>query len=131
MSTASSGSLSPAAHLNAIAIDPAIPSASTQLRSTNLAMSFRSKGQSLDFSGVVTVLDENRNAVSGAAVHATWTLPDNSTVSAVVNTNNSGDAKFTVSGDGGLYWLDVTDIVKTDYEFDPDHSILSQGITGF
>ncbi len=131
MSTASSGNLSPAAHLNAIAIDPTIPSASTQLRSTNIEMSTKAKGQSIDFTGVVTVLDENRNAVSGAAVHAIWTLPDNSTVSAVVNTNNSGDAKFTVTGDGGLYWLDVTDIVKTDYVFDPDHSILNQGIAGF
>ena len=118
-------------YLNAVAVDPTIPSESTQLRSTNIAMSTKSKGQSIDFIGTVTVLDENRNAVSGAAVHATWTLPDNSTVSAVVDTNNSGDAKFTVSGDGGLYWLEVTDIVKSGYVFDPDHSILDGGIAGF
>jgi hypothetical protein len=131
MSTTASGGLAQATYLNAIAIDPAIPSASTQLRVTNIDMSSKSKGQSLEFSGVVTVLDENRNAVSGAAVHATWTLPDNSTVSSVESTNNSGDAKFTISGDGGLYWLTVTDMNKSGYEFDPDHSILVGGIAGF
>ena len=131
MSATASGGLSRTTYLNAIAIDPAIPSASTQLRATNIDMSSKRKGQSLEFSGVVTVLDENRNAVTGAAVQATWTLPDNSTVSSVVTTNNSGDAKFTISGDGGLYWLSVTDISKSGYEFDPDHSILDAGIAGF
>jgi hypothetical protein len=130
MSSASSGG-APATYLNAVAIDPSIPSGSTQLRSTNIDMSFRSRPKSVDFSGTVTVLDENRNAVSDAVVHATWTLPDDSTVDAVATTNRSGDATFTVSGDGGLYWLDVTDIVKTGYVFDPDHSTLSGGVAGF
>ena len=129
--SASRGVNPSATYLNAVAIDPTIPSASTRLRVTDMAMSTKSKGQSIDFIGVVTVLDENRNAVSGAAVHATWTLPDNSTVNAIVNTNNSGEATFTVSGVGGLYWLEVTDIVKSGYAFDPDHSILNGGVSGF
>jgi hypothetical protein len=130
MSSSAGGNPS-STYLNAVAIDPTIPSGSTKLRSTNVAMDSKVKGQSIDFIGTVTVLDENRNPVSGAAVHATWTLPDSSTVNTVVNTNNSGDATFTVNGDGGLYWLDVTDIVKTGYVFDPDHSTLSGGVARF
>ena len=30
-----------------------------------------------------------------------------------------------------MYWLDIDDIAKADYTFDPDHSILSAGILGF
>lgn len=119
------------AFLNAINTDPSIPSASTRLRSTSIATSGRSKGSSVVISGVVTVLDENQGAVSGATVHATWTLPDGSTVDASASTSSAGEAKFSQSGDGGVYWLDITGITRTGYTFDPDHSVLSAGQAWF
>lgn len=81
--------------------------------------------------GVVTVLDENRNPVSGATVNATWTLGDGSMVDVSATTSGSGEAKFSQSGDGGLYWLEVTDIALPGYTFDPDHSILVAGQAWF
>ena len=82
-------------------------------------------------SGVVTVLDENLNPVSGATVDAIWTLGDGSTVTVSATTNGSGEVKFSQSGDGGLYWLEITDIALTGYVFDPDHSLLVAGQAWF
>lgn len=120
-----------ASYLNAIKTDSSIPSASTVLRSANIAMTGRSKGRSVAIDGVVKVLDENLNPVSGAAVDATWTLGDGSTVTVSATTNGSGEAKFSMSGDGGLYWLEVTDIARSGYVFDPAHSVLVAGQAWF
>jgi hypothetical protein len=120
-----------ASYLNAIDTDPSIPSASTQLRSADIAMTAKSKRRSVDFSGTVTVLDENRQAVSGAVVYANWILPDGSIVDAVSTTGGAGEAGFTLSADGGLYWLEVTGITREGYVFDPAHSILGAGIAWF
>ena len=94
-------------------------------------MSGRSKGSSVSITGVVTVLDENRNPVSGAKVDAIWTLGDGSTVTASVTTSGSGEAKFSQTGDGGLYWLEIANIASTGYVFDPDHSLLVAGQARF
>ena len=120
-----------ASYLNAIDTDPSLPSASTILRSNSIEMSGRSKGRSVAITGVVTVLDENLNPVSGATVDATWTLGDGSTVNVSVTTSGSGEAKFSQSGDGGLYWLEVTNIASTGYVFDPDRSLLVAGQAWF
>jgi hypothetical protein len=120
-----------ASFLNAINTDPSLPSASTILRSSSIDMSGRSQGRSVSISGVVTVLDENRNPVSGATVNATWTLGDGSMVDVSATTGGSGEAKFSQSGDGGLYWLEITDIALTGYVFDPDHSLLVAGQAWF
>lgn len=117
--------------LNAVDTDPSLPSASTQLRSADIYLDARSRGRSVGFAGTVTVLDENRGAVSGATVQATWTLPDGSTVDDVTTTSGTGQAKFNISGEGGLYWLTVTDISKAGYVFDPVHSILEAGRAWF
>jgi hypothetical protein len=115
------------AYLNAINTDPSIPSASTQLRSSSIAMRGRSKGRSVVITGVVTVLDENLGPVSGATVHATWTLPDGRLVEDSTSTGSSGEAKFSFSGDGGLYWLSIDGITRTGYTFDPKHGVLRAG----
>jgi len=120
-----------ASYLNAINTDPSIPSASTVLRSSAIDMSARSKGRSVTFTGVVTVLDENLNPVSGATVEATWTLGDGSTATVSATTSGSGEAKFSQSGDGGLYWLEVTNIALSGYVFDPAHSLLVAGQAWF
>ena len=118
-------------YLHAIDTDPSLPSASTILRSNAIDMSGRSKGRSVVITGVVRVLDENLKPVSGATVQATWTLDDGSMVDVSATTSGSGEAKFSQKGDGGLYWLEVTDIVLSGYTFDPDHSILVAGQAWF
>ena len=118
-------------YLHAIDTDPSIPSASTMLRSRSIDMSGRSKGWSVTISGVVTVIDENLNPVSGATVNATWTLGNGSTVDVSATTSGSGEAKFSQKGDGGLYWLEITDIALSGYTFDSDHSLLVAGQAWF
>ena len=120
-----------ASYLNAINTDASIPSASTRLRSTNIALSAKQKGKTVTFTGDITVLDENRGPVSGAVVHATWTMPDGTVADAVATTGGAGEARFTLSADGGLYWLAVTGIEKSGFDFDPAHSVLEAGIYGF
>jgi outer membrane protein assembly factor BamB len=118
-------------YLHAIDTDPSLPSASTMLRSRSIDMSGRSKGWSVTITGVVTVIDENLNPVSGATVNATWTLADGSTVDVSATTSGSGEAKFSQRGDGGLYWLEITDIALSGYTFDPDRSLLVAGQAWF
>lgn len=111
-------------YLNAIATDPAVPSASTLLRSTDIDMSGRSTRKTVKVSADITVLDQNRGPVSGAAVTVTWGLPDGSTTSQT-STTSGGVAGFNVaSSDGGTYYLTVDDISKDGYTFDASHSIL-------
>ena len=118
-------------YLNAIDTDPNLPSASTVLRSVDITLSARSKRRSISMNGVVTVQDENLAPVSGATVHATWTLPDGSLVDVTATTGGTGEASFSASDDGGLYWLEVNDIVLDGYAFDPVHSILAAGKAWF
>ncbi len=131
MTTATSSAMPSLTYLNAVITEPTIPSSSTRLRVVDINMSVKSKGQSLEFKGVVTVLDENRNAVPNASMLATWTLPDGSTMDVSTSTNNSGDASFSMTGQGGLYHLTVKDGLKSGYAFDPGHSILEGSILGF
>ncbi|MEN8205866.1 MAG: PQQ-binding-like beta-propeller repeat protein [Pseudomonadota bacterium] len=110
-------------YLNAVDTDPSIPSASTVLRSTDINLDVRSKRDEVNFTGTVTVMDENKGLASGATVLATWTLPDGTTEQQAATTSGKGTAKFSLSGPGGLYRIDVTDISKDGYTFDPQHSL--------
>ena len=111
-------------YLNAIDTDPSIPNASTVLRSANVVLDVRSSRRKVNFTGTVHVTDQNRGGISGATVLATWTLPDGSEQQQVATSGGNGQARFSLSGPGGLYRIDVTDISKDGYTFDPQHSIL-------
>jgi hypothetical protein len=113
-----------AGYLNAIDTDPNAPSASTILRSVSIDMSSKSRRNALNVTGVVNVTDQNRSTVSGAEVLAVWTLPDDSLVEQTATTSGDRGAKFSISGDGGMYRLTVIDMTLTDYTFDPDHGVL-------
>jgi hypothetical protein len=112
-------------YLNAVATDPSLPSASTIVRSSDISLGVRSKRNTVSFTGTVSVTDQNKGAVSGATVHATWTLPDGSMVSQVATSSGSGEAKFSVTGAGGIYRIEVTEITMDGYTFDDQHSLLS------
>ena len=118
-------------YLNAVDTDSSIPSASTVLRSADITIDARSSRRKVNFTGWVTVMDQNKGPISGATVQATWTLPDGTTRQQVATTGGNGQAKFSLSGPGGLYWIDVTDISKDGYTFDPQHSLLRAGRAWF
>ena len=115
------------AYLNAVTLDASLPSASTILRSSDVNLSGKTRRGSVNVTGNVVVLDQNHNTVSGASVDATWTLPDGTEIAATATSSGSGTAKFSLSGQRGLYQLTVEDITLTGYTFDPVHSTLTGG----
>ena len=120
------------ATLYALSIDPSIPNASTLLRSADVNLKFRSRRQGSSFTGEVTVRDENRAAISGATVTATWSsISDGTLETQTATTDRKGIAKFSIASSGGIYTLTVDAIVKPPYTYDPDHSIQSGSLAGF
>jgi len=83
-------------YLNAVDIDPSVPSASTLLRSADIKLDVRSKRREVNFTGTVTVMDENRGLIPGATVLATWTMPDGTTEQQLATTSGKGTAKFSL-----------------------------------
>jgi hypothetical protein len=112
-------------YLNAVDTNPANPSASTIVRSSEITLDARSKRNSVSMKATVSVTDENRAGVSGATVRASWTLPDGTMEEQVATSSGNGEASFSVSGPGGIYRLDVMDISRDGYTYDPEHSLLS------
>ena len=110
-------------YLNAVDTDPSIANTSTVLRSSEVSLDVRSSRNKVNFTGLVSVLDENKGPVSGVTVSATWTLPDGTTKPQIATTGGNGVVKFSQSGPGGLYRIDVTDLSKDGYTFDQQHSI--------
>jgi hypothetical protein len=119
------------ATLHAIALDPAIPDASTVLRSRDVSLRAKSRRNQIIFDGEVTVTDQNRAAISGAVVTATWTSSNGLALRQQATTGRGGVAKFDLSGPGGIYTLTVESIVKDPYVFDAEHSILSGSLARF
>lgn len=96
------------------------------MRSTAIQLA----GQISSVSGRVTVQDAYKHAISGATVSITWTKPDGSLVSQSANTNMNGLASFTVGNTGkGVTTLNLNNITKAGYQFDPANSKLSASIT--
>jgi len=124
MTAIASGTGMSRSYLNAVDIDPTIPSASTVLRSTEVVLEARSRRNGVSFTGDVIVMDENRGPISGATVRATWTPPDGTKIDQAATTSGGGAVRFSLTGAGGLYRLTVTDISKEGYVFDPRHSVL-------
>jgi len=118
-------------YLYALATDPALPNASTLLRSADVMLKGRRKAGSIACTGLVVVSDENGAPVSGALVAAAWGLPDGRQVTQTSSTGGNGEAKFNISGVGGIYTLTVEDVVKDRYAFDPANSVLSAGLALF
>ncbi len=92
----------------------------------DISLNYSAKAKRLK--GLVTLVDENNNAITGAVVHAQWTLPDGSAVDQYSTTRKSSTAGFTLKAKApGLYILRVVEINKTGYTFDPDSSYVLEG----
>lgn len=74
----------------------------------------------------VLVVDEHGDALRGASVSGTWTLPDGRTVSVSAQTDGSGFAALRVEAlQSGVYSLRIDGIAKAGYTFDASHSVRS------
>jgi hypothetical protein len=93
------------------------------LRVTNIDLSAKGKTAPFDVTGQVLVQDTFGNAVEGATVYVHWEYPNGPGDQSAV-TDKKGIAEFTVTGDGGVYTLTVTNIEFDDYIFDAESSVL-------
>jgi len=101
------------------------------LRSTSIELHSRKwRPRNTRFvAGRVTVQDENGAPIPEALVVGTWTQPDGSSHDDNVWTNSNGVAIFTTQGSPGTYTLEVVNVVRSLYTFDPSHSVLLESIT--
>ena len=121
--------LSDSANLTIQVDSPPPPCVSGCVRSTSIAFTVTPVSGAFKINGNVSIKDENGLAVSGAAVTATWTLPNGTTKVQVRTSNSNGVARFNVSNTAGIYILTVNDITLTGYPFDPQNSVLSGSVT--
>jgi hypothetical protein len=103
----------------------AITCSSKCLRCTSIVLTLTASG----VEGSVTIKDENAATMQDSEVAITWTLPDETTQSDTRKTDNTGVAKFPITGGNGKYILTINDITKENFAFDQQQSTLSKDIT--
>jgi probable HAF family extracellular repeat protein len=99
------------------------------MRSTAIVL--RSEFQrwsSFTITGNVTIKDEKDALISGALVVAKWTYPDGSSRDANAWTDSNGVARFNTNAGRGIYTLTVTNVVMSQYTFNPAQSVMSKSI---
>ncbi len=80
-------------------------------------------------SATVTIKNENDVAVYKATVYVSWIYPSGTTNQSA-RTSSSGTASFRLNVvQPGEYIITVTNLTKSGYAFDPDHSILTKSLT--
>jgi protocatechuate 3,4-dioxygenase beta subunit len=99
---------------------------SKALLSTNIDLSTEESGDTVTVNGEVTVEDDSEYRIPGVAVSVRWDLSDGTTQDQTVNTDDQGVANFSITNGKGSYTLTVTNIAKTGYFFDSDHSMLQE-----
>lgn len=108
------------------ATEPGAGCGSSCARVSDISMIVRGNGSLVS---LVSVVDENGNTLTGAAVSVIWTLPDGTTVTDIASVSGRGTARFNLSDNGpGTYLLSIADVSLNGYTFDPDNSMLSRSI---
>jgi hypothetical protein len=128
---ATGGAVADRAFLNAIDTSAGVGTPSTQLRSAEIRLTGRSRRGTVTITGTVLVVEQNEAPLAGATTLVKWTLPNGSTQVQSATTGTSGVATFRVTGAGGSYRLEVTNLGKLGYTFDRSNSVLAQTITWF
>jgi probable HAF family extracellular repeat protein len=95
------------------------------LRARNVTLRGHMQGEQAQVSAKVVVKDESGTPVADAMVVGGWTWPDGSNANHYAFTNGKGQALFETTGPAGTYRLDVVNIVKSLYTFNPKKSELS------
>jgi hypothetical protein len=96
------------------------------LDAVSLSARVRRKGATV--TAKITVVDDQNAAIDGALVSATWSVPKGSSVAAVADTNNEGEAKLRVSEGLGTYTIVVNNVEKDGYQFAPEGVELTYSI---
>ena len=96
---------------------------------TGITLDANPVGQKFAVLGLVTVRDENGQPVPHAAVSATWKLPNGSTFTQRMETDNGGVAEFQATNRAGTFSLSINMVKKGGFAFDPDNSLLWNSIT--
>lgn len=83
-----------------------------------------------EITAVVSVIDMEGQAIEGAVVSATWTLPNGKSQSAQSITTNDGTVTYELSGKlrKGWYGFTVSDIKLENYEFDVSGGTLTSEV---
>jgi hypothetical protein len=77
---------------------------------------------------LVRIVDETGSGVRDALVHVEWILPDGKSVHQYSRTGKRSSAEFTLSADtAGHHTLNVVQVTKVGYSFDPDSSNVLSG----
>ena len=105
-------------------IYPAQTSGQNIMHVANIAMTSSSGGANYFINTGVSVADNNNTPVPAAIVYIDTILPDGSTVSSNVETNNQGIATFKLKSKlTGPYISTVTDITKDGWTYNPGNII--------
>jgi len=99
------------------------------LRAKSVSVSGQLVGHTAQVRAKVVVKDENGVPIADAMVAGTWIRPDGSTEGHFAWTNGKGSARFEAAGPTGTWRLDVVNIVKSLYTFNPKKSVLSGSVT--
>jgi hypothetical protein len=83
-----------------------------------------------EITALVQVRNEDDLAAAGAAVTATWTLPNGSEQTVQDTTSGAGIAAFELNGrlPRGTYTLTINDVTLADHDFDEAGSVLSASV---
>ncbi|MFQ5603175.1 MAG: DUF4255 domain-containing protein [bacterium] len=105
--------------VNAIVIGGDTGAGGTPIRSEKIELEAEQREGKIRVRAKVTVKDESKEKIADAAVSATWTLPNGRTEEQTENTDSRGVARFSTEDGDGVYTLNITNIVKTGFRFDP------------
>jgi hypothetical protein len=106
-----------------------VTSSGNTLRVTSISLSGTVRRNIATINGDVTVINNLGQTVSNATVTISWILPNGSTQTAIATTGGTGRVRFTVTGPRGKYTLNIVEVTKPGYTFDPSGSVLTKSIT--
>ena len=91
----------------------------------SIDMWYEQTGVNYEIYTKVKIVDNSDNPVSGATVYIETTLPGSSKISDNDVTSGDGTVTFTYgkTKDTGTYTSTVTNVVKTDWTYDPDSNV--------
>jgi len=98
------------------------------LRSTAIQFRVRAQRRGRAVTARVTVRDENGAGLPATLVVARWTRPDGGERDDLAWTRANGIAELATTGTSGRYSLTIVNLVRRDYTFNPDRSVLFKSI---
>ena len=73
-------------------------------------------------SALITIMDDNKNPIVGATVYGSWSGLHTGDVNSVTDENGQVTLNSGKVRDRGTFTFSVTNVVKTDWTYDPTHN---------